>query len=467
MAPAPSRRLFLHATGAAGLGYFLTAPAESAGRVAGAADRLRVAGIGVGGKGRSDIEHAGELMDVVALCDVDEADGHLGGAARKFPKARTFTDYRRLFDAAGKDIDAAVISAPDHHHAAAASRAIRLGKHVYVQKPLTRTVFEAHHLRRLAAEHKVCTQMGNQGTAEDGLRRAVEVVRAGVLGDVAEAHVWTDRPAHYWVQAPRVVARPGRVDPVPAGLHWDEFLGPAPARPFARGAYHSQVWRGFWDFGTGAIGDMACHTANLAFMALRLGHPAGVSAAATDVNPETGPSSAHVVLRFPARGPLPAVALNWYEGKKEGRKLTPPGDLLAKVLGEGEKPADSGSILVGTKGLLYSPSDYGASFRLVAPGGGDLGRGMNLTRPESLPANGGGDRGHKREWVDAIRAGDPRKALSNFDYAGLLAAAFLLGNVAIRAGKGFDFDGETLECKGCPEAARFVKQEARKGWELV
>ncbi len=470
MASSLNRRLFLQASGAAGLGYLFTAPAASAARVAGANDRLKVAGVGVGGKGRSDILDADKCgMEVVALCDIDEGEKFLGGAAKKFKSAKTFFDYRKLFDTMGKDIDAAVVSTPDHHHALAAAMAIRLGKHVYVQKPLTRTVFEAHYLRKLAAEHKVCTQMGNQGTVEGGLRRAVELVQGGVIGDVAEVHVWTNRPI--WPQAPDITHRYAP-SPVPAGLHWDEFIGPAPAREYGKEdkpnhRYNDFAWRGWWDFGTGAIGDMACHTANMAFMALKLGHPNHVSATATGVNPETCPSSANVILNFPARGSMPAVTLNWYEGKRDGKKLVPPAELLAKVLKKGEKLADSGSLLVGSKGMLFSPNDYGAKFRLVSATGEDMGAGMNLTKPETLPPNGGGDTGHKREWVEAIKANDPKKALSNFDYAALLTAAFLLGNVAIRAGKAFDFDGETLECKGCPEAARYIKQEARKGWELV
>lgn len=464
-----NRRLFLQAGSAAGLGYLFTGPSFSVAQTRGANDRIRVAGIGVGGKGRSDIEQAGGVKDgdkalteVVGLCDIDESDKHLGGAAAKFPKAETFFDFRQMFDKIGKTIDACTISTPDHTHALAAAIAIRAGKHVYVQKPLTRTVFEAHLLRKLAKDNKVCTQMGNQGTAENGLRRAVELIQAGVIGKVAEVHVWTNRPAGYWKQAPDIVALSPKQD-IPKTVHWDEFIGPAPMRDYNK-AYHPFAWRGYWDFGTGAIGDMACHTANMAFMALKLGHPASVKASAEGVNPVTAPSSANVVFQFPARGDMPAVTLNWYEGKKDGKKLSPPDDLLAKVLKKGEKLVDSGSILIGDKGILYSPNDYGASFRITPDG---LTDGMQTKKPEKLAVNGGGDAGHKREWVEAIKANDPKKAYSNFDYASYLTAAFLLGNVAIRTGKGFDFNGETLECKGCPEAAKFIKAEYRKGWDML
>ena len=311
-----SRRQAL-GTAAAGLGYFYSAPSWAAAKIAGSNDKLHVAGIGVGGKGGSDIDQAGGLMDVVALCDVDE--GHLGKKTAKWGQAKTFFDYRKLFDDAEllKTIDAVVVSTPDHHHALAAALAIRNKKHVYCQKPLTRTVFEAHLLRKLAKENGVCTQMGNQGTSENGLRRAVELIRAGTIGAVKEVHVWTNRPI--WPQAPAVTAaNPPKPADLPKGVHWDEFLGPAPERPYAKGI-HPFAWRGFWDFGTGAIGDMACHTANMAFMALKLGSPTHVSAEAGDVNPLTCPSYAHVTLQFPARGELPPVTVHWYEGKKAAR----------------------------------------------------------------------------------------------------------------------------------------------------
>ena len=489
------RRTFI-ASAAGGLGYFYSAPAFSADKVRGANDRIRIAGIGVGGKGRSDIENArdacrGErdketkefklpaVTEVVALVDIDESKGHLGGAKELFPQAKTFFDYRKLFDApVFKDVDAVTISTPDHHHANAAAPCIRAKKHVYVQKPLTRTVFEAQLLKKLAAENKVCTQMGNQGTTENGLRRAVELVQAGALGDVTEVHVWTNRPV--WPQAPDVLKRPAEA-PVPKGVHWEEFIGPAPMRPNAvydesvprrygkrTQAYHDFLWRGWWDFGTGAIGDMACHTANMAFMALKLGFPTRVTAEAGDVNPETCPAWAHVTMEFPARGNLKPVTLHWYEGSRNGFKVTPPHDLVVKALAadtnEKRKKAlvNSGSILVGSKGTLYSPDDYGGEAFFATEGAVNRG-----TPPKTLPANNMGDQGQKTEWVEAIRANDPKKALANFDYASMLTTAFLLGNVAIRTGKAFDFEAETLTCKGCPEGQQYIKGEYRKGWDLV
>ena len=456
-----NRRRFLQvSSAAAGLGYLYTGDAVSVVRAAGANDRLKVAGVGVGGKGSSDIDQAGNLMEVVALCDID--DNHLAPKAKKWPEAKTFFDFRKMYDEAGKSFDAIVVSTPDHTHALAAALGIRMGKHAYVQKPLTRTVFEAHLLRKLAKEHKVCTQMGNQGTSENGLRKSVELVQAGVLGPVKEVHVWTNRPI--WPQAPEVTAdKPPKEAEVPKHVHWDEFLGPVASRPYAA-KIHPFAWRGYWDLGTGAIGDMACHTANMAFMALKLGHPSKVSAEATDVNSLTCPSSAHVTLSFPSRGDLPPVTLHWYEGKKDGKKLTPPDALVERAvkLAGGKGLSNSGSILVGEKGIAYSPNDYGAQVFFETGEKAD-----GSTKPEKLAVNGKSDQGQKAEWVEAIKAGKPELALSNFDYASFLTAAFLLGNVAIRTGKAFEFDGEAVAAKDCPEAAQFIKYEYRKGWDML
>ena len=462
MKPAVDRRSFLGTTGALGLGYFFTASAASATRAAQKPNEtLRFAGIGVGGKGDSDIDQAGNLGEIVALCDVDDA--MLDPKSKKWPKAARYHDYRRLFDEVGKEIDAVVVSTPDHNHALPALMAIRMGKHVYCQKPLTHTVFEARVLKEAAKAHGVCTQMGNQGSAENGLRRAVELVQAGIIGPVAEVHVWTNRPI--WPQAPEVTKRPGRADVWPASFHWDAFLGKAKLRPYVQKVYHPFNWRGWRDFGTGAIGDMACHTANMAFRALKLAHPSRISAESGEVNPETYPAWARVALEFPERGPgMPAVTLRWYEGKKDGKLVLPPEDLLKKVLKPGEKLAESGSLLVGSKGILFSPDDYGADFRIVPDA---LAEGKNLKTPEVLPANGRGDQGMKDEWVAAIRANKPELAYSNFDIASLLTEAFLLGNVAIRAGKPLDWDGPGLKITNDPAANALIQGEYRRGWEVT
>jgi len=449
-----NRRQFLGGTAAAGIGFWV------AGGVSGAraekGDRLRIAGIGIGGKGSSDIDQAGEVGDVVALCDIDTK--RLDEKAAKFPKAKKFTDYREMLGSMENGIDAVTVSGPDHMHAHASLSAIRLKKHVYCQKPMTHDVFEARQMREWARKYGVCTQMGNQGTAENGLRQAVELIQAGVLGKVAEAHVWTNRPI--WPQAPTLTKRPGTA-PVPENVKWDLWLNTAPERPYAPG-YHPFAWRGFWDFGTGALGDMACHTANMAFMALKLAHPTSVVAQSGELNPETYPAWAHVVYQFPARGDLPPVTFNWYEGKKDGKtRVLPPEELLAKVLKPGEKLADSGSLLVGEKGLLYSPNDYGASYKLFPEK-----EFQNVKVEPKLPRNGGGDGGMKREWAAAIKAGKHEIALSNFDYSGMLTETVLLGNVAIRAGHKLEFDGPGLRFTNDESANRLLRREYRKGWEL-
>ncbi|MBN9123064.1 MAG: Gfo/Idh/MocA family oxidoreductase, partial [Planctomycetes bacterium] len=440
-----TRRRALQLGTAGTLGYLFAGPALSVRRAYGANDKIRVAGIGIGGKGSSDIDHAGGVMEVVALCDID--DERLGTKAKLWPSARTFFDYRKLFDTA-KEFDAVTVSTADHSHAPASVLAMRLGKHVYCQKPLTHTVWEARLMREVAAQAKVCTQMGNQGSALNGLRRAVELIHAGTLGAVREAHVWTNRPAHYWKQSPDVVARPPEA-PVPKHVHWDEFIGPAPMRPYAvrdggkRPAYHPHDWRGYWDFGTGALGDMACHTANMAFRALKLGAPAAVVAEAGAINPETYPAWAHIQYIFAARGDMPACTLHWYEGKRDGKLVLPPDELLAKLLKKGEKLADSGSILVGDKGVLFSPNDYGARFRLTPE---DAFSKLQIAKPEKTPEGVDGDKNEqdpfmKKEWAAAIRANKPELAASNFAYAGQLTETMLMGNIAVRfAGKKLEWD---------------------------
>lgn len=421
------------------------------GRVWGANDRLRIAGIGVGGKGSGDIDQAGKHGDVVAVCDCD--DNSLQAKLKKFPGAKGYYDFRALFDEMAGKVDAVTVSTADHNHALAAAMAITHGMHVYVQKPMTHDVWEARWLRELARKHGVATQMGNQGTAEDGLRAGVEAIRAGAIGTVREVHVWTNRPV--WPQSPGITARPPGLPPLPAHVHWEEFIGTAPYRPY-HSAYHPFNWRGWWDFGTGALGDMGCHTANLPFMALELDHPTTIRAESERPNPETYPSWATVHYQFAARGARPAVKFTWYEGKlPNGEKNLPPKELF-----HGEKPADSGSLMVGDKGVMYSPSDYGGEWKLLP---GDRFAGFQAPAP-TLARNGKGDQGMKDEWVAAIRGGP--KAFSNFDYAGLLTETILLGNVAIRAGTELTWDGPKFRFTQGRAAAKYLRREYRKGWRL-
>jgi predicted dehydrogenase len=448
-----NRRSFLYGASIAGFGIFAQGRRGWAAGV-GPNETLNFACIGVGGKGRSDTAHAANHGRLVALCDVDEK--RLDAMAANHKDAKKYVDYRELLHELDSKIDAVVVSTPDHTHAPAAVMAMRLGKHVYCQKPLTHSVWEARLMRETARQKKVCTQMGNQGTADPGFRRGAELMRAGVIGDVAEVHVWTNRPFKYWKQAPDLVARPKETPAVPSYLHWDLFLGTAPVRPY-HPVYHPHDWRGWWDFGTGSLGDMACHTTNLAFMALQLGLPVRVSAHSGEINSETYPAWATITYEFPARGTLPPVKLTWYEGAKDGQRNLPPSSLFPN----GFKPSDSGSLFIGSKGQMYSPSDYG-SVQMLWPEA----RFKDVMLPRITNGRFDIDNAHKQEWVQAIREGKPSIALSNFDYASILTESMLLGNVAVRSGQAIDYNPETGEIAGSESAARYLKPYIRKGWEI-
>ena len=341
-----SRRAFL--AGAAALaGGLRTASATTRARRGLRGDRLRVAIVGAGGRGGDDTADlaATGLVDIVALCDVDQRQA--ADAFKKYPDAKRYSDWRRLLDTE-KDIDAVMVATPDHNHAIISIAAMHHGKHVYCEKPLAHSIWEAREMARVAASTGLVTQMGTQGHAYEGTRVAVEVLRAGMIGDVRELHVWTDRPAGWW---PQGVSRPVETPPVPPELDWDVWLGPAPMRPYNE-AYVPFKWRGFWDFGTGAIGDMGIHNLDTAYWGLELGTPTSVSI--KDCSPsltdpaakETAPLWSILELQFPARGTKPAVTMSWYDGGK-----LPPQELF-----QGEKliTHDGGSLVIGTKGTLHA-----------------------------------------------------------------------------------------------------------------
>jgi predicted dehydrogenase len=418
-------------------------------------ERVSIACIGVGGKGASDSNHAANHGDIVAICDMD--DERLGKKAEQFSKAKRYNDYRKLFDEMGGQIDAVTVSVPDHHHAPASVMAMRIGKHVYCQKPLTHSVWEARLMRETARKFGVQTQMGNQGTAADGFRAGVELIQSGVVGDIREVHVWTNRPFKYWKQAPDIVARPKESPPVPSHVHWDLFLGPAPVRAY-HPIYHPHDWRGWWDFGTGSLGDMACHTTNLVFKGLRLALPTRVSAISGEINPETYPAWATITYEFPARDNLPPVKLTWYEGAKDGNRNLPDLDLL-----QGEEASPSGALLIGDKGAIFTPSDYGFEQVLLPRN-----QFTDFRRPEpSLERLGSQvncDDNQKREWVRAILGGPAPQ--SSFEYASRLTESMLLGNVAVRVGKALEYDGDTGCVTNCPDAAPHLDPEKRDGWKV-
>ena len=449
-----SRRRFLGATSAAAAGFWVGGRTSwSLGQSR--SEKVNVACIGVGGKGSSDTDQVAQFANVVALCDIDAR--RLGKIAEKFPHAKTYHDFRKLLDQMHKQIDAVIVSTPDHTHAIASITAIRLGKHVYCQKPLAHSVAEARLMRDTARQYKVKTQMGNQGTAADGFRRGVEIIRSGAIGPVREVHVWTNRPFKYWKQAPDIVARPKEKPPIPSHVHWDLFLGPAPARPY-HPVYHPHDWRGWWDFGTGSLGDMACHTANLPFMGLELGYPTRVSARSGAINPETYPPWATITYEFPARGSLPPVKFVWYEGAKNGQRNLPRRELL-----QGETPSSSGALLVGAKGSLFTSNDYGIDQKLL-PTKEFVGYAPPTPTLERLGGDDNRDHNQKREWIRAIV--NDSQARSNFDYAAVLTETMLLGNVAVRVGKAIDYNADKREVTNCREAAQLIDPEFRHGWTL-
>jgi hypothetical protein len=468
-----TRRRFIYsstlAAGAAALTGSLAAP--SARRLS-ANDKLNIGVVGCGGKGASDTELCAS-ENIVALCDVDET---LSAAARaKYPKANVYRDFRKLLEQE-RLLDAVIVATPDHTHAVIARMAMQMGKHVYCQKPLTQTIYEARLLRRLAADSKVVTQMGNQGSAADGLRRAVEVIQAGVIGPVREVYVWSSRPV--WMQG---IDRPPGADPVPSTLDWDLWLGPAPMRPYKQGVYLPFSWRAWLDFGTGALGDMACHTVNMPFRALKLGYPTEVEALLPLTNRETYPLKSKIRFQFPARDGLPPLTFWWYDGGTllpdpknwhiQDCSNKPPPEVTADVEQLLDQVPDSGCLLIGDKGKIFSPDDYGTRFFLKLSGQSEFTDGKDHEAvqaiPQTVPRNefeGNTDLRHHLEWIAACKGGRP--GYSNFDVTAYLTEIILLGCVALRVGKKLEWDGPNMRATNAPEAAQYVRREYRKGWEI-
>lgn len=431
-----TRRRFLH-TGALALAAPLAGAQE---KKPGANERLHVAVIGVTGQGGGDMNQvAAAGAEIVALCDVDE--NRAAGARKRFPKATFVTDYRRLFDQKG--IDAVLVGTPDHSHAPATVRALSAGLHVFCEKPLTHTVHEARVVAELAAKHKRVTQMGTQIHAGTNYRRVVELIQTGAIGPVKEVHVWCGKS---WGGGDR----PKATEPVPAGLNWDLWLGPAPARPFHHGAdkkgqgtYHPFNWRRWWDFGGGTLNDMACHHMDLPFWALKLRHPTTVAAEGPKAHPETAAPWLIVTYEYPARGEMPPVKLTWYDGGKRPRHFE---ELKLPKWGDG-------SLFVGEKGMLLA--DYSKHVLLPEAKFKDFAR----PKPFILDSVG-----HYKEWVEACKTGGPTTC--HFDYAGALTEAALLGNVSHRLGRPLTWDAAKLRAVNEPEAERFIRKEYRKGWEV-
>lgn len=443
MSPKSTRRDFVKHSVALGTAWWVGSSAVGWTQPKSSLETIRFACIGIDGKGSSDRDDAGRHGEIVALCDIDSE--RLDKAATRYPKAKKFTDYRKMYDEIGHEFDAITVSIPDHSHAAAAVRGMRMGKHCFCQDPLTHTVAEARLMRELAAEKKLITQMGNHGSARNGLREAVQIIRRGDLGQVKEIHIWTNRSN--W---PQNQGRPA-TEPVPAHVNWNAFLGPAPERPYAS-AYHPFKWRGWIDFGNGALGDVACQSMNMAVMALQLFNPLSVEAVPDpdwtgDIQKESYPKFCTVKYEFGPRGDLGPCTLHWYEGGKR------PSEELHPAI----KQAVSGSLVVGEKGKIFSDNDYHGTYMLLPKEPLE-----GLPKPEIIESPG-----HFTEFANAIKEGKPELALSNFDYAGRLTETVLLGNIALRAGGKIEWDGVNMKVTNNPAAQQFVSREYRKGWELL
>jgi len=429
-------------------------------------DKVNVAGVGVGGMGFSNMKNLGSYANVTALCDVDSS--YAAKCFNFFPNAKTFVDYREMLDKFKESIDAVVIATPDNTHAVIALDSMKLGKHVYVQKPLTHDIYEARILNQAASKYKVVTQMGNQGHSSNSNIELAELIKAGIIGNVDKVECWTDRPI--W---PQGLPYPTEEAPLPNGLSkegWDLWIGPAQYRGFNPAIYHFK-WRGWWPFGTGALGDMACHIVDPPFRALNLGYPVSVEAFASTFyegdfkaakTPESCPAASKLVFEFPERGNMPSVKLVWTDG---GIKFDRP---------EGLKEDDAlgwdggGVVLHGSKGKAMTGC-YGHHTTLVP-----FEKMENFKKPEpSLPRIPGEDHGgHEKNWIEAIRQNNPSLASCPFSYASPLTETILLGNIALRSAKinggskKLLWDGPNMRITNFEPANQFVKREYRKGWAL-
>jgi len=429
-----NRRQFLGNVSTGAAGFWIAGRQLGYGQEKSPNAKLNVGHIGVAGMRGADHLGAMASQSQVALCDVD--DKHLAQAVMKLPNATTYNDFREMLEKE-KTLDCVVVSTPDHIHAPAGVMAMKLGRHLYSEKPLARTVHEVRVMTDLARERKLQTQMGTQIHAGDNYRRVVELVQAGAIGSVTEAHVWLG--GTQWTAS----GLPKEGGPAPEGLHWDLWLGPSEERPYSN-RYHPAKWRCYWNFGGGHLADMGCHYVDLVFWALKLKNCLTAEAEGPEVDPHGAPPWLVAKWAFPARGDLPPVKLTWYHGDKQ------PSQLTDGKLGDWK---GAGVLFVGEKGMIVA--NYGAHKLLPEA---DF---KEFKRPEATIAK---SIGHHNEWMEAIRTGKP--ALCNFDYAGPLAETVLLGNVAYRSGKKLDWDAASLKAKNCPEADPFLKREYRKGWTL-
>ncbi|MEZ6068573.1 MAG: Gfo/Idh/MocA family oxidoreductase [Planctomycetaceae bacterium] len=449
MARQTSRRQFVKQSAAIGAAVWVGGSVRSDDTAANS--RVRYACIGVGGKGGSDSGDAAKFGDVVAICDIDDSTLDKAGERPGFEKAAKFNDFRKMLEEKGNEIDAVTVSTPDHCHAPAAAMAMSMGKACFVQKPLTHTVCEARRLQDIAREMNVATMMGNQGTANSGLREAAAILKGQHLGNIKEVHVFTNRPV--W---PQGIGRP-QEEEAPPWVHWDLWLGPAASRGFSE-LYHPFKWRGWWDFGTGALGDMACHTFNMPFMGVELKDPTAIQAWTTGHDGYGYPQKSKIKFDFPKNDWRGDVAVWWYDGGN-----LPDESVLNGFGFKGDTKNPRGTIVVCEGGTLYSWEDYGADFTILD------GDGKEIAKPkvdyEKSP-------GHFQEWHQSI-IGERERATSNFEnYAGPLTETILLGNLAVWAakdanepGKRIEWDAKTLTATNAPEVMDVVNKSYREGWD--
>jgi predicted dehydrogenase len=443
-----SRRAFIGTSLAAAAAAGLPGSSPAQQPAPASADKLNLAGIGIGGMGKGDLENVA-AENIVALCDVDHA--YAAGTIKQYPNARLYKDYRELLEKE-KDLHGVLIATPDHTHAVIAAAAMRAGKHVYCQKPLAHDIREVRALARIAKETGVVTQMGIQGHSMEGIRRIREWFEAGLIGEVREVDGWCSLSyyphGHTWWSTP--VARTPKEQPaVPAELPWDLWLGPAPARPY-HPAYHPKVWRAWWDFGVGMMGDRGAHTLDPLVWTLQLGLPTAIEATSTGLNPDTHPVSSMIIFQFPERGSLPPLKLTWYEG------FRPP--LPSEVKDENELPDKEGGLLIkGTKGSIVC-GVYGNGARLLP-------RELMLAHkdhPKTLPRVAGG---HYQDWLRACKDRSLQTG-AHFEYAAHLTEICLLGNLAKRVNGRIEWDGAAMKVTNNEAANAFVAPAYREGWTL-
>lgn len=448
-----NRRDFIKTSAAVGAGFWVAGGTSLKASLS-ANEEIRFACIGIDGKGSSDSADAKNNGKVVAICDID--DGFLDKAQKAFPDAKRYNDYRKLLEEMDKSIDAVTVSTPDHMHAVIAAQAMRMGKHCFCQKPLTHSIEEARVLGNIAREKKVVTQMGNQGTADATLRLSAALVKKGEIGKVKEVHVWTNRPV--WPQSKGLKVK---TSTPPAAIHWDLWVGGAKKHEYSP-EIHPFKWRGFWAFGTGALGDMACHTFNMPFMALNLRNPTSVEAVCDEHDGVMYPKSSQIHFVFPELDGRPGLNVYWYDG---GRM--PPAEILAGCPkaknGDREVPFDSGSVIIGEKGKLFSPGDYGGD---AANTGLVFGSEFKNQREYARGVEYVRSPGHFVEFARAIKG--EGTAVSNFpDYAGPLSETILLGNLALLAGKKVEWDATNMVAKDAtPEVAELVRHKYENGYTL-